>query len=123
MTTFDTPKTPAEFVQTVLRSSIEADRLATENINDRYLLEAHTHTAANGLIAALAMENLRRNAPDIADQLADQLDAIFTTGDIGGPAWRIAKRLGHDPDRWLAEHDERAARRREAAATPTPPAA
>ena len=112
MTTLDTPKTPREFAQTMIRSTIEADRLADENINDRYLLEAHTHTAVNGLVAALAMEVLRRHAPKAAAELAEQLDRTLTGGDIGGSAYRIAKALGCDLDQWIAEFDERAARRK-----------
>lgn len=112
MTTFETPKTPREFVETTLRTAIEADQLVTENINDRYLREAHTHTTVNAFIASMAMESLRRFAPDAADSLAEQLDHIFTAGDIGGPAYRTAKALGHDPDQWIAAHHERAALRK-----------
>ncbi|GAA2770571.1 hypothetical protein XF35_40180 [Streptomyces platensis subsp. clarensis] len=85
---------------------------------DRYRLlitwphGAHSHSAINGLIAAMAMEMLRRHAPDIANSLADHLDSIFTVGDIGGPAYRTAQALGHDPDQWIADYDERAAARK-----------
>lgn len=112
MTNFDTPKTPAAFVETMLRSSIEADRLVSEYINDAPLRQAETHAAVNGFIAAMAMESLRRFAPDAADDLADQLDRVLTAGDLASPAYRTAKALGHDPDQWLAEFEERAARRK-----------
>ncbi|MFH8813075.1 hypothetical protein ACH4GZ_38750 [Streptomyces hygroscopicus] len=112
MTTTDTPKTPREFVETMLRSSVEADRLADENINDRYLLEAHTHSAVNGYVAATAMEMLRLHAPDTADALAEHLDHVLTAGDLAGPVYRTAKGLGHDPDQWIAQFEERAARRK-----------
>ena len=112
MTTFETPKTPRDFAETMIRSTIEADRLADENINDRWLREAHTHTVVNGYIAALAMEVLRRHAPNAAADLAEQLDRTLTGGDVGGSAYRIAKALGCDPDQWIAEFEERAARRK-----------
>lgn len=115
MTTFETPKTPREFVETMLRSSIEADRLASENVNDRWLREAHTHTAVNGLVAAMAMEMLRRFADTAAESSANQLDQIVTAGDIGGPAYRMAQGLGFDPDQWIAEFGQRAASRKETA--------
>lgn len=114
MTNTDTPKTPRAFVETMIRSCIEADQLASENINDRWLREAHTHSAVNGYTAAMAMEMLRRHNPDIARALADHLDQVFTAGDIGGPAYRTAQALGHDPDQWITEHQERAARRKAA---------
>lgn len=112
MTTFETPKTPRAFAEAMLRSSIEADELCMERINDRWLREAHTHTAVNGFIAAMAMESLRRFAPATADELADQLDRILTAGDIRGPAYRAAQALGFEPDQWLTKHEERAARRK-----------
>ncbi|MGY0065158.1 hypothetical protein ACWY4P_53555 (plasmid) [Streptomyces sp. LZ34] len=112
MTTLDTPKTPREFAETMIRSTIEADRLADENINDRWLREAHTHTAVNGYIAAMAIEALRRFAPSSADALAEYLNRVLTAGDLAGPAYRTAKGLGHDPDQWIAQFDERAARRK-----------
>ncbi|MFJ5294497.1 hypothetical protein [Streptomyces sp. NPDC088348] len=114
MTTFETPKTPHAFVETMLRSSIEADLLASENINDRWLREAHMHTAVNGFIAAMAIEALRRWAPDEANDTVDHLDQILTAGDLAGSAYRTAKGLGHDPDQWIEEFNERAARREEA---------
>lgn len=112
MTTLETPKTPKAFIEAMLRSSIEADQLVMENINDRLLREAHTHTAINGYIAAMAMEMLRRHNPAIADSLTDHLDGVFTRGDVGGTTYRTAQALGHDPDQWLTEHQERAARRK-----------
>lgn len=111
MTTFNTPKNPREFIETMLRSSIEADRLASENINDRWLLEAHTHTAVNGHVAAMAMEMLRQNAPQVADDLAEHLNDTLTRGDLGGPTYRAAVALSFDPDQWITEHKERAAAR------------
>lgn len=113
MTTFETPKTPREFVETMLRSSIEADRLVSENINDRWLREAHTHTAVNGYVAALALEMLRRHAPKTADELAEHLHDTLVRGDLAGPSHRIAVALSFDPDRWIAEFDQRAASRKE----------
>ncbi|MEU0656056.1 hypothetical protein ABZ485_27960 [Streptomyces albogriseolus] len=110
--TLETPKTPAAFVETMLRSTIEADELVQENINDRWLREAHTHTAVNGFIAAIALENLRRFAPETADELAENLHQGLIAGDLAGPAYRMAKQLGHDPDQWLTEHKEREARRK-----------
>jgi hypothetical protein len=111
MTSFDTPKTAAQFVETMLRSSIEADRLVSEHINNRDLCDAHTHDCVNAFIAAFAFHELRRTNPEAAEQLAEHLDHILTAGDIGGPAWRAPKALGHDPDQWIAEFNERAARR------------
>lgn len=112
MTTTDTPKTPREFAEAMIRSTIEADRLADENINDRRLREAHTHSAVNGLIATMAMEMLRRHNPTIAAEVAQQLERILTAGDLAGPAYRTARALGHDPDQWITEFEERAARRK-----------
>lgn len=112
MTTIDTPKTPRGYIETTLRTCIEADRLADEDINDRYLLEARSHTAVNAYIATVAMEMLRRHNPDVATELAESLDNIFTRGDLAGPAYRTAKALGFDPDQWIAEREERAARRK-----------
>ncbi|MFD1278062.1 hypothetical protein [Streptomyces kaempferi] len=106
------PNTPKDFVETMLRSSLEADDLVQENINDRRLREAHTHTAVNGFIAALALENLHRFAPDTADALAEQLNHALIAGDLAGPTYRMAKQLGHDPDQWLTESKERAALRK-----------
>lgn len=114
MTNLEVPKTPRDYVETMLRSSIEADRLADENINDRWLREAHTHTQINGFIAATAMETIRRYNADAADDLADHLNRIITAGDIAGPAYRTAKGTGHDPDQWIAEFDQRAASRKAA---------
>lgn len=125
MATLDTPKSPSEFVETTLRTCIEADRLFMENVNDRYLREAHSHTAINAYIATMAMEMLRRRNPDVANALAEHLDDVFTRGDLGGPAYRTAHALGHDPDQWIAEHEERAARRKATASstsTPSPEA-
>ena len=65
-----TPKTAREFVGSMLRSSIEGDRLAAERINEPRFMEAHSHTAVNGLVAGLAMEMLRRHDPQTADDLA-----------------------------------------------------
>lgn len=112
MTTFDTPKTPAAFVETCLRTCVEADLLASENINDRWLREAHTHTAVMAFVATTAMETLRHHAPEAADALAEHLDRVITAGDLGGPAYRTAKGLAHDPDQWIAAHEERAALRK-----------
>lgn len=106
------PDSPSSFAEAMLRSTIEADELASERINDRWLREAHTHTAVNGLVAALAMEVLRDHAPDAAEAVTDQLNHIITAGDLGGPTYRIAKALGYDPDQWLAEFKERAALRK-----------
>lgn len=111
MTTFETPKTPRDFAEAMLRSSLDADRLVQENINDRWLREAHTHTAVNGLVAALAMETLRRHASPAAEELAETLDCILTAGDLGGPAWRTANALGFNPDQWETEFAERATTR------------
>lgn len=111
MTTTDTPKTPAEFVAVMLRSSIEADLLVMEHINDPTVMQAETHACINGFIAATAMENLRRIDPDAAATIAERLDQIITAGEVRGPAIRAAKRLGLNPDRWIDEFEERAARR------------
>lgn len=111
MTTFETPKTAEEFVSTMLRSSVEADLLMAERINDRWFREAHQHGAVNGFVAAYAFNTLRVANPEAAERLAEHLDQILTAGDIGGPAWRSAKALGLDPDHWIAEFNERAARR------------
>ncbi|WP_331728969.1 hypothetical protein OG693_39120 (plasmid) [Streptomyces sp. NBC_01259] len=104
-------KAPAEYVESTLRSAIEADLLHDEHINDLLLFEAHSHTVVNGFIAALAMEALRRFAPGPATALAQQLDGIFTRGDIGGPAYRAAKSFGYDPDQWIAKYNQQAAAR------------
>lgn len=114
MTNFDTPKTPRNFVEAMLRSSLEADQLVAENINDRWLREAHTHTAVNGLVAAMAMEALRRFSPEAADYTASNLSRILTAGDVAGPAYRFATGCNLAPEQWLAEFSERAAKRREA---------
>lgn len=111
MPTFETPKTSREFIETMLRSSLEADRLADENINDRHLLEAHTHAVVNGHVAAMALEMLRQNAPDVADDLAEHLHDTLVAGDIAGPTYRVAVALSFDPDQWIADFNERAARR------------
>ena len=111
MPTFETPKTPRDFTEAMLRSSLEADQLAQENINDRRLLEAHTHTAVNGHIAAMAMEMLRHHAPRIADELAEHLHDTLVMGDLAGPTYRCATALSFDPDQWIADFNERAARR------------
>ncbi|GHB55949.1 hypothetical protein GCM10010331_49780 [Streptomyces xanthochromogenes] len=115
MTTFETPDTPRGFIEAMLRSSLEADQLAQENINNRWLREAHTHTAVNGHIAALALEMLRRHAPQAAEGLAEGLHLTLTRGDLAGPVYRVAIALGFEPDQWITEHNERAARRQEAA--------
>ncbi|MBD0743506.1 hypothetical protein [Streptomyces sp. CBMA152] len=115
MTTFHTPSTPREFIETMLRSSIEADLLASENINNRWLREAHTHAAVNGHVAAMAMEMLRQNAPDLADDLAEHLNDTLTLGDLAGPTYRAALALSFDPEQWITEFKERASHRREAA--------
>lgn len=112
MSNFLSPESPRDFVETMIRSSIEADELVSENINDRWLREAHTHTAVNGYVAAMAMEALRRFNPDTADALAEQLKQTLTAGDLSGPTYRAAQALGHDPDQWLTEFNERAARRK-----------
>jgi len=112
MPTFETPKTPTEFVTAMLRSTIEADELIAERINDRWLREAHTHTSVNGFVAALAMETLRRFASEAANDLTEHLDQVITAGDIAGPAYRTAKSLDLNPDQWLAEFKERAALRK-----------
>lgn len=112
----DQPKSPSEFVETMLRSALEADRLVSENINDRWLREAHTHTAINGFVAAMAMEYLRHVDSDTADHVAEELEAVFTRGDLAGPLYRIAKKLGHDPDQWIEKYEERAASRKAKAA-------
>lgn len=111
MTTFETPKSPREFVETMLRSSVEADRLASENIDDHCLREAHHHSAVNGLVAGMALEMLRRFAPTAAESTVGQLDQILTAGDVAGPVYRMARGMGFDPDQWVAEHEERAALR------------
>ncbi|MFC9736141.1 hypothetical protein ACFWG5_34280 [Streptomyces hydrogenans] len=107
------PKTPKRFTETFLRSAIEADKLASENINDRWLREAHTHSAVNGYAAAVAIEMLRRHNPDVATAIAEHLEQVLTAGDLAGPTYRTAQGLGFDPDQWLAEHQERAQRRKE----------
>lgn len=116
MTAQNDPGTPAYYVEIMLRSSVEADRLAAERINDRWFLEAHTHTAVNGFIAAMAMEMLRRHNPDIARDVAEHIDEITTAGDLGGPAYRTAQAVGLDPDQWIREFNERAASRKAKAA-------
>ncbi|MEU3990177.1 hypothetical protein AB0F24_17675 [Streptomyces platensis] len=116
MTTFETPKTPREFTEAMLRSASDADRLIQENINDRWLREAHTHTAVNGHVAALALEMLRRHAPKIAEELAEHLHDKLARGDLAGPTYRVAMALSFDPDQWLTEFNERAAKRRESRA-------
>lgn len=113
MTDTDTYKSPSEFVETMLCSGVEANRLISlVDINNRPLFDAHVHTAINGFVAAMAMEYLRRTDPDLADQVAEELDAVFTRGDVGGPLYRAAKRLGHDPDQWIADCEQRAGRRK-----------
>ena len=111
MTTFETPKTPRDLIEAMLRSSLDADRLVQENINDRWLREAHTHTTVNGHVAAMALEMLRQNAPQIADELAEHLHDTLVAGDLAGPTYRAALALSFDPDRWNTEFNERAARR------------
>lgn len=111
MTTFDTPDTPRGFIEAMLRSSLDADRLVEENINDRWRREAHTHTAVNGHVAAMALEMLRQNAPQIADELAEHLHDSLVAGDLAGPTYRAALALSFDPDQWIAEFNERAASR------------
>ncbi|WP_329131451.1 hypothetical protein OG552_10240 [Streptomyces sp. NBC_01476] len=110
-----TPKAPAEFVTTMLRSSIEADLLVAEYINDAPLRQAEQQAAVNGLIAGVALENLHRFAPDAAKAVSQTLDSILTAGDVGGPAYRAAKKLGNDPDQWIAAFNERANLRKEKA--------
>jgi hypothetical protein len=112
----ETTKTAQQFVETMLRSSIEADQLMAERINDRWLREAHQHAAVNGLVAAYALHVLQGIKPDAAEQVAESLDRILTAGDLGGPVYRSAKHLGFDADQWLAEFNERAASRRDHAA-------
>lgn len=110
-----TPKTPAEFVERMLRDGVESDKLADEHVNDGSLLEAHTHATIAAFIAANAMHALRVYAPEMADQLAEKLERVITAGDLGGPLYRAAKSLELDVDQWIADFDERAARRREGA--------
>nr|WSX25513.1 hypothetical protein OG690_38160 [Streptomyces tubercidicus] len=112
MTSHADPSTPREYTESMIRSAIEADRLVQERINDRYLREAHTHTAVNGFIAAMAMECLRRFAPDSANDLAEHLTRVLASGDLEGTAYRTAKGLNFDPDQWIAEFNERAALRK-----------
>ncbi|WP_327223079.1 hypothetical protein OG229_02725 [Streptomyces platensis] len=113
MATFETPKKPREFVEAMIRSAIEADLLADERINDRWLREAHTHSAVNGYVAALALEMLRRHAPKTAEELAEHLHDTLVRGDLAGPAYRVATALSFGPDQWIAEFNQRAAKRRE----------
>lgn len=112
MTTNEDPSTPREYTEAMIRSAIEADLLVQERINDRWLREAHTHTAVNGFIAAMAMESLRRFAPETADNLAEHLTRVLAGGDLEGAAYRTAKGLNFDPDQWIAEFNKRAALRK-----------
>ncbi|MEW1803262.1 hypothetical protein ACIGO7_35605 [Streptomyces virginiae] len=109
---FKTPETLPEFIETMLRSCVEADRLFHENVNDRWLREAHTHTAVNGLIAAASLEAMREFAPSAGSDAAEWLEQILNAGDVAGPAYRLAKSLGHDPDQWIADFETRAAFRK-----------
>ncbi|MFI8942679.1 hypothetical protein [Streptomyces syringium] len=102
-----TPKSPHEYVETMLRSSIEGDRLVAEYIDNASLRQAETHVAVNGFIAAMAMDALRRHAPVSADALAEFLDHVFTLGDLTGPFYRIAKAMDYDPDAWIAQIEQR----------------
>ncbi|MCX4697046.1 hypothetical protein [Streptomyces sp. NBC_01373] len=111
MTNFDVPKTPAEFVKSMLRDGIESDLLAVEHVNDRDLREPNIHAAVAAYVAANAMHNLRLNSPEAADILAERLAQVITAGDLAGPLYRAAKHLDLDPDQWITEFNERAARR------------
>ncbi|MFI0914365.1 hypothetical protein [Streptomyces abikoensis] len=109
MTTPDAPPSPSYYVETMLRSSIEGDRLVAEYVDNDPLRHAETHVAVNGFIAAMAMDALRRHAPASADALAELLDHVFTLGDLSGPSHRIAKAMDYDPDTWVAQVEERIA--------------
>ncbi|MFC4512592.1 hypothetical protein [Streptomyces ehimensis] len=115
MTTPDAPPSPSYYVETMLRSSIEGDRLVAEYIGNDPLRHAETHVAVNGFVAAMAMDFLRRHAPASADALAEFLDHVFTLGNLTGPSHRIAKAMDYDPDLWIAQLEERLAKRRAAA--------
>jgi hypothetical protein len=108
-----TPKTPAEFVERMLRDGIESDLLAAEHVNDRDLREAHIHAAVAAWIAANAMNALAAQTAgtELAQHVADNIRAVIIAGELSGPLYRAAKSLGYDADQWIAEFNERAALR------------
>ncbi|MFB9558659.1 hypothetical protein [Streptomyces roseoviridis] len=111
----DTPKTIEAYIATTVRSTIEADQLFLANPSDPLLRASYSQSAINGFLAATALMVLRQHAPETAAALAEYLDGAFTAGDLGPRAYTAAKTLGHDPDQWIAELEQRTARRKAAA--------
>lgn len=107
----DTPNTPDRLIENMLRDAIEGDRAADVHVNDAVLLSACMHATVNAWLAAAAIHELKRVAPAAAAEYADLMGRMLTLGDIAGPAYRMAKKVGHDPDAWIAAFDERDLRR------------
>lgn len=103
----DTPKTPREFVEAMLRSCVEADWLASGHINNPPLRRAESQAAVNGFVAAMAMSYLRIHARARADKLAEFLDHVLSSGTLGIAAYRVATALDYDHGAWTAQVNER----------------
>ncbi|WP_399559200.1 hypothetical protein OH809_45355 (plasmid) [Streptomyces sp. NBC_00873] len=109
MTNFDSPN---QLTETMIRSAVETDCAVMTYLENGDLRDALHLATVNAYIAALATEALRRFTPDAADAVVHQINQVLAAGDLSGPAYRTAQGLGHDPNQWIAEFNERTARRK-----------
>ncbi|MGW4695200.1 DNA polymerase III subunit beta family protein [Kitasatospora cineracea] len=83
---------------------------------DPHLMAMYAITSCNAWTAYRLLQELQKLSPSRTAKLLGALNEELEAGDFSEIAWEYALQAGHDPEKWVEEHDARRKARAEKAA-------
>ncbi|MFI9331939.1 hypothetical protein ACIGZJ_30910 [Kitasatospora sp. NPDC052868] len=99
-----------------------ADAMELPHPADPHLLGTYAITSSNAWTAYRLLEGMRNLSPARTAKLLTRIEAELEAGDFSEAAWEYAMAAGHDPEKWVDEHQAERKKHAEKAAAEAPPA-
>ena len=93
-----------------------ADAMDLPHPTDPHLLATYAISSSNAWTAYRLLQELQKLSPGRTAKLLSALDRELDDGDFSETAWEYATEAGHDPEKWVEEHQARRKERAEQAA-------
>lgn len=92
-----------------------ADTMDLPHPTDPHLLATHAMASVNAWVGFRLLRALQDIDPQRAEQITAELTGELDAGDFAETAWEYATEAGHDPEKWVDEHQARRKARAEQA--------
>jgi hypothetical protein len=104
---------PNSAIGQMVESLLHSVAISTDNMMDMprpidgLLLGAHAMASVNAWIGFRLLRALQDIDPQRAEQITAELSDELEAGDFSEAAWEYAVEAGHDPEKWVEEHQAR----------------